>query len=65
MLNITNAILFSFLLTTENIPQSLAQWIFELGLSPWILVVTAVLLLVTYIPQIALWLPNLLYGVSK
>lgn len=148
---ITNAILFSFLLTTENIPQQLAQWIIELGLSPWmfllfvnillffagdfmepssiililaplflpvavslgidpihlgiimvinmelgmitppvglnlyvasglarmgltdvtkaaapwILVVTAVLLLVTYVPQIALWLPNLLYGVSK
>ena len=148
---ITNAILFSFLLTTENIPQQLAQWIIELGLSPWmfllfvnillffagdfmepssiililaplflpvavslgidpihlgiimvinmelgmitppvglnlyvasglakmgltdvtkaaapwILVVTAVLLLVTYLPQIALWLPNLLYGVSK
>lgn len=148
---ITNAILFSFLLTTENIPQNLAQWIIELGLSPWmfllfvnvllffagdfmeptsiililaplllpvavslgidpihlgiimvinmelgmitppvglnlyvasglakmgltdvtkaaapwILVVTAVLLLVTYVPQISLWLPNLLYGVSK
>jgi C4-dicarboxylate transporter DctM subunit len=148
---ITNAILFSFLLTTENIPQQLAQWIIELGLSPWmfllfvnillffagdfmepsaiililaplflpvavslgidpihlgiimvinmelgmitppvglnlyvasglakmgltdvtkaaapwILVVTAVLLLVTYVPQIALWLPNLLYGVSR
>ena len=148
---ITNAILFSFLLTTENIPQHLAQWIIELGLSPWmfllfvnillffagdfmeptsiililaplflpvavslgidpihlgiimvinmelgmitppvglnlyvasglakmgltdvskaaapwILVVTAVLLLVTYLPQITLWLPNLLYGVNK
>ncbi len=145
---ITNAILFSFLLTTENIPQHLAEWIIAQGLSPWmfllfvnillffagdfmepssiililaplflpvaqklgidpihlgiimtinmelgmitppvglnlyvasgvakmgltdvtkaaapwILVVTAVLLLVTYVPQIALWLPNLLYG---
>ncbi|TCV87406.1 TRAP transporter large permease [Sulfurirhabdus autotrophica] len=145
---ITNAMLFSFLLTTENIPQSLAQWIIEQGLtpwmfllfvnvllffagdfmepssiililaplflpvaiklgidpihlgiimtinmelgmitppvglnlyvasglakmgltdvtkaaSPWILVVTAVLLLVTYIPQLSLWLPNLMYG---
>lgn len=148
---ITNAILFSFLLTTENIPQELAQWIIDLGLTPWmfllfvnvllffagdfmeptsiililaplllpvavslgidpihlgiimvinmelgmitppvglnlyvasgmakmgltdvtkaaapwILVVTAVLLLVTYVPQTALWLPNLMYGVSK
>jgi len=148
---ITNAILFSFLLTTENIPQELAQWIISQGLSPWmfllfvnillffagdfmepssiililaplflpvalqlgidpihlgiimtinmelgmitppvglnlyvasglakmgltdvtkaaapwILVVTAVLLLVTYVPQISLWLPNLLYGTPK
>lgn len=148
---ITNAILFSFLLTTENIPQELAQWIIaqgftpwmfllfvnvllffagdfmepssiililaplflpvakslgidpihlgiimtinmELGMitppvglnlyvasglakmgltdvtkaaAPWIVVVTAVLLLVTYVPQISLWLPNLLYGPNK
>ena len=147
---ITNAILFSFLLTTENIPQQIAQWIIEqrltpwmfllfvnvllffagdfmepssiililaplflpvalklgidtihlgiimtinmelgmitppvglnlyvasglakMGLTevtkaaaPWILVVTAALLLVTYVPQISLWLPNLLYGRS-
>jgi C4-dicarboxylate transporter DctM subunit len=145
---ITNAILFSFLLTTENIPQQLAQWIIDQGLTPWmfllfvnvllffagdfmepssillilaplflpvamklgidpihlgiimtinmelgmitppvglnlyvasglakmgltevtkaaapwILVVTAVLLLVTYVPEISLWLPQLLYG---
>ena len=32
---ITNAILFSFLLTSENIPQHLAQWIIEQGLTPW------------------------------
>ena len=147
---ITNAILFSFLLTSENIPQQLAQWIVEQGLSPWmfllfvnvllffagdfmepssiililapiflpvaiklgidpihlgivmtinmelgmitppvglnlyvasglarmgltevtlaaapwILVVTAILLLVTYVPQIALWLPHLMYGIA-
>lgn len=145
---ITNAILFSFLLTTENIPQTLAQWIIDQGLTPWmfllfvnvllffagdfmepssiililaplflpvalklgidpihlgiimtinmelgmitppvglnlyvasglakmgltevtkaaapwILVVAAVLLLVTYVPEISLWLPNRLYG---
>jgi C4-dicarboxylate transporter DctM subunit len=32
---ITNAILFSFLLTYENIPQALAQWITDMGLG-WI-----------------------------
>ena len=32
---ITNAILFSFLLTSENIPQHLAEWIIDQGLSPW------------------------------
>ena len=146
---ITNAILFSFLLTSENIPQQLAQWIVEQGLSPWmfllfinvllffagdfmepssiililapiflpvaiklgidpihlgivmtinmelgmitppvglnlyvasglarmgltevtlaaapwIAVVMTVLILVTYVPQIALWLPHLMYGI--
>jgi C4-dicarboxylate transporter, DctM subunit len=148
---ITNAILFSFLLTSENIPQHLAQWIIDQGLTPWmfllfvnvllffagdfmepssiililapiflpvalklgidpihlgiimtinmelgmitppvglnlyvasglarmgltevtlaaapwIVVVTAILLLVTYVPQIALWLPHLLYGIAS
>jgi C4-dicarboxylate transporter, DctM subunit len=147
---ITNAILFSFLLTSENIPQQLAQWIIDQGLTPWmfllfvnvllffagdfmepssiililapiflpvamklgidpihlgiimtinmelgmitppvglnlyvasglakmgltevtiaaapwILVVAAILILVTYVPQIALWLPHLLYGIK-
>jgi len=44
---ITNAILFSFLLTYENIPQELAQWITSMGLG-WItflLVVNIMLLL--------------------
>jgi C4-dicarboxylate transporter, DctM subunit len=44
---ITNAILFSFLLTYENIPQALAQWIIDQGLG-WIaflLVVNIILLL--------------------
>lgn len=148
---ITNAILFSFLLTSENIPQHMAQWIIDQGLTPWmfllfvnlllffagdfmepssiililapiflpvalklgidpvhlgiimvinmelgmitppvglnlyvasglarmgltevtvaaapwILVVAAILLLVTYVPQIALWLPHLLYGIPS
>jgi len=32
---ITNAILFSFLLTSENIPQAMAQWIIDEHLSTW------------------------------
>ncbi len=44
---ITNAVLFSFLLTSENIPQNLADWINNMGLSPWmfLLVVNLLLLL--------------------
>ena len=44
---ITNAVLFSFLLTYENIPQHLAQWMIDQGLG-WIafLLVVNVLLLV-------------------
>src|SRR6185503_14753990 len=33
---ITNAILFSFLLTSENIPQAMAQWIIDKHLSTWV-----------------------------
>jgi len=44
---ITNAVLFSFLLTSEQIPQGLSAWINEMGLSPWMfLVVVNVLLLI-------------------
>ena len=44
---ITNAVLFSFLLTSENIPQDLAAWITGMGLSPWtFLLVVNLLLLV-------------------
>jgi C4-dicarboxylate transporter, DctM subunit len=32
---ITNAILFSFLLTSEQIPQGLADWVVSSELSPW------------------------------
>jgi C4-dicarboxylate transporter DctM subunit len=44
---ITNAILFSFLLTYENIPQALAQWIISMGLGwvAFLLVVNVMLLL--------------------
>lgn len=31
---ITNAVMFSFLLTSENIPQALAQWLMDMGLGP-------------------------------
>jgi C4-dicarboxylate transporter DctM subunit len=44
---ITNAVLFSFLLTSEQIPQGLSNWINEMGLSPWMfLVVVNILLLI-------------------
>ncbi|CAG0988633.1 partial C4-dicarboxylate TRAP transporter large permease protein DctM, partial [Burkholderiales bacterium] len=32
---ITNAVLFSFLLTSEQIPQAMADWIIQSGFSPW------------------------------
>ncbi len=31
---ITNAVMFSFILTNENIPQSLADWMLAQGLGP-------------------------------
>jgi C4-dicarboxylate transporter DctM subunit len=44
---ITNAVLFSFLLTSEQIPQGLSNWINAMGLSPWMfLVVVNILLLI-------------------
>jgi C4-dicarboxylate transporter DctM subunit len=44
---ITNAVLFSFLLTSEQIPQDLAAWITDMGLQPWMfLLVVNVLLLI-------------------
>lgn len=44
---ITNAILFNFLLTSEQIPQALAQWVTDQNLVAWqfLLVVNLVLLL--------------------
>ena len=29
---------------------------------PWLLTMLGFLMIVTYVPQISLWLPNLLYG---
>jgi C4-dicarboxylate transporter DctM subunit len=44
---ITNAVLFSFLLTSENIPQTLAAWLLDQGLGPitFLLAVNILLLL--------------------
>jgi C4-dicarboxylate transporter DctM subunit len=44
---ITNAVLFSYLLTYENIPQGLAQWLVDTGLGPigFLAVVNILLLL--------------------
>jgi len=44
---ITNAVLFSFLMTSENIPQLMANWILAQGLGPiaFLLVVNVLLLL--------------------
>jgi C4-dicarboxylate transporter DctM subunit len=35
MFIIGNAYLFAFVLTTEQVPQTMTQWIMELGLPPW------------------------------
>jgi C4-dicarboxylate transporter DctM subunit len=35
MFIIANAYLFAFVLTTEQVPQAVSQWITELGLPPW------------------------------
>ncbi len=44
---ITNAVLFSFLMTSENIPQGMADWLTALGVGPILfLVIVNVLLLV-------------------
>ena len=44
---ITNAVLFSFVLTNENIPHALADWMLSMNLGPWgFLLVVNLLLLV-------------------
>lgn len=42
---ITNAVLFSYLLTSEQIPQSMSQWMIETGLGPISFLLVANLLL--------------------
>jgi C4-dicarboxylate transporter DctM subunit len=44
---ITNAVLFSFLMTSENIPQAMAEWMISKEFSVWafLLIVNIVLLL--------------------
>ncbi|AQR65154.1 C4-dicarboxylate ABC transporter permease [Aquaspirillum sp. LM1] len=44
---ITNAVLFSFLMTSENIPQNMAAWLLDMGLGPisFLLMVNILLLL--------------------
>jgi C4-dicarboxylate transporter, DctM subunit len=47
MFIIANAYLFAFVLTTEQVPQTMSQWITDLGLPPWgFLLAVNVLLLV-------------------
>ena len=43
---ITNAVLFSFLMTSENIPQQMAEWLLHMGLGPvtFLLMVNVLLL---------------------
>jgi C4-dicarboxylate transporter DctM subunit len=66
---ITNAVLFSLLLASEHVPQNLAARINRMGLTevtkacvPWILVMLAFLMLITYVPAISRRLPRMLYG---
>jgi C4-dicarboxylate transporter DctM subunit len=45
MFIIGNAYLFAFVLTTEQVPQTLSQWITDLGLPPWAFLIVLNLLL--------------------
>lgn len=47
MFIIANAMLFAHVLTTEQIPQSISQWVLGLGLEPWMfLIVVNIVLLI-------------------
>ncbi len=43
---ITNAILFSFLMTSEQIPQALSEWVIAQNLEPWMFLVVVNLALI-------------------
>jgi C4-dicarboxylate transporter DctM subunit len=45
MFIIANAYLFAFVLTTEQVPQTMSQWITDLGLPPWAFLLVVNLLL--------------------
>jgi C4-dicarboxylate transporter DctM subunit len=67
---ITNAVLFSFLLTSENIPQAMAAWIVEMHFSPWVflLVVNFVLLVAGNVMEptsILLIMAPILFPIAK
>src|SRR5437763_6606655 len=66
---ITNAILFSFLLTSENIPQAMAQWIIDKHLSAWVFLLGVNILLLIAgnfmePSSIVLLLPPILFPVA-
>ena len=67
---ITNAVLFSFLMTSENIPQAMAAWIIKRHFEPWVflLVVNAVLLVAGNVMEptsILLIMAPILFPIAK
>jgi hypothetical protein len=57
--------------SAKTVPRDVASGISGTGLAettqacaPWILVMIVFLLLITYVPIISLWLPNLLMGAA-
>ncbi len=67
---ITNAVLFSFLMTSENIPQAMAAWIIERHFEPWmfLLVINAVLLVAGNVMEptsILLIMAPILFPIAK
>ncbi len=66
---ITNAVLFSFLMTHENIPQAMADWLLQMGLGPvaFLLAVNILLLLAGNVMEpssIVLIMAPILYPVA-